>query len=982
MLCFFAELLARCRGYRGTALPSGLVVVSLLLPASAVQAQRLLTLLEGVGAPSSAGDLGPSIGPVPVAVDVDLALLRSAPWRLEAPTPDGSVLVAERGVFEDRGGGDLMWSGGQPGAGYDTVVLTVEGGRFVGRFGGYRIHAGRDGRGGMAPIVGERPDNWCGVDSAEEGDHAGHAHPAAGVNANATGAEGAATGAGADRAESPQPVSNPQSHDRLDILVAYTETAARNWARIGGPHAAIRHAGDYMKMVFRNNGLGVEPHIVHIARASAALDRAGRDRGRLAEHPLGSSSVLDDGEILRLRHEHRADFVHLFTGEPPHLVKTCGVHTALLSGNTAASYFEKAYGFTSNHAICGDYAATFVHEVGHGLGANHEPAYAFSPERRIRPYATGHVNHDAVPTIGTAMTYGGQTEPFFSTSRFDLYGAALGVADERDNERTLRETVHMGARYSDYLPRLEELPAQPGDLRVRYADGAAHLSWRDNAPAADGYELVLGSPVPVGGELRCCFERTLKLQGRDRASIPLEYTTPGAPYRFWIRARKGKVRSLRGSIVRLRVPDDLSGSPAAPSDLSVAVAPDGKNVDFRWADNSDDEAGFDLQMLVNGEVAERYLLPPDSEHYERGYFDIIFGGGGVSGRLLPQGGLDYGARVYAFDASGQASSSEEVSFRWEHPDGRPLVADVAAFATGPTTARVTWTDDPGVDKYQVEAKVDGMSLHRVWRRSANGPGTEGWIDLEGLARGGNYTFSVRVGPNLSTRAYLTLGARGPGPRAPSELSWERDGDDHIRLGWSDNSTDELGFVVQSGYDPAKFKLTTEILPEDTESVRQWFSVPRLYRVFAYNEHGYSLSSQPVYVPPAGAAGTCRPDAENLCLRNSRFSVEGGAREKQGGQYVGQYRLRVVNEGTDDSGLFYIFSPDNWEFLVKVLDGCEENGHMWVLVASTTDLEYYVRFTDTATNESRVYLNEAGQPAPAIVDSEAFSEACDFGAAGR
>ncbi len=86
-------------------------------------------------------------------MQVDLELLRGAPARLEVPTPDGSVLSAERSVFEDRGGGDLMWSGGQPGAGYDTVVLTVEGGRLVGRFGAagggaYQIHAERDGRGG------------------------------------------------------------------------------------------------------------------------------------------------------------------------------------------------------------------------------------------------------------------------------------------------------------------------------------------------------------------------------------------------------------------------------------------------------------------------------------------------------------------------------------------------------------------------------------------------------------------------------------------------------------------------------------------------------------------------------------------------------------------------------------------------------------------------------------------------------------------
>ena len=977
MLGAFASLLG---GYRRVAPPAGFVALSLLMATSAVEGQRLLTLVEGVAAAASTGELGPSIGPVPVAVDVDLELLRGAPLRLEIPSLDGSVMSAERSVFEDRGGGDLMWSGGRPEAGYDTVVLTVEGGRFVGRFGGYRIHAERDGRGGMAPIVGERPDNWCGVDSFDETDHAGHAHLPAAVDGRPPGADAAPTGAGADRA-----VSDPASYERLDILVAYTATAAKNWANIGGPHAAIRHAGDYMKMVFRNNSLPVEPHIVHIAQASTALDRAGRDRGRVEERPLGSYSVLDDGEILRLRHEHRADFVHLFTGEAPHLIKACGVHRALSSGGTAASYFDNAHGFTSNHAICGDYAATFVHEVGHGLGAHHEPANAPPPDRRIRPYATGHVNHDVLPTLGTAMTYDGQTEPFFSTSRFDLYGAALGVADERDNERTLRETVHMGARYSDYLPGLEGLPAQPSDLRVRYADRAAHLSWRDNAPAADGYELVLDSPVRVGGELRCCTSRTLKLQGRDRASIPLEHTTPGAPYRFWVRALKGKARSLRSSIVRLRLPDGLSGPPAAPSDLSVVVKPGGENLDFRWADNSDDEAGFDLQILVDGEPAERYLLPPDTVHYERSYYEFVIGAVGGSGRLVPQGGVDYRARVFAFDSAGRASGSEEVTFRWEDPLGPGPVADVAAFAVGPPTVRLRWTVDPKAARYEVEASVPGSDFDPDWQR----PGgrdpvpVPGWRDFPGLARGGRYSFTVAardesrsLGPY--SKVYLTLGERGPGPRAPSEFSWERDGN-FIDLSWSDNSSDELGFVVQSGFDPADIDHTEVVLPENAEAADDlWFGSARLYRVFAYNEHGYSLSSQPVYVPPPGAAGTCHIFPGYLCLRNSRFSVFGSA-WKEGGR---EMPFRVVNEGTVDSGLLYVFDPDNWEFLVKVLDGCEENGHMWVLAASTTDLGYWIRFTDTVTRESRVYTNAAGQPSPAIVDTEAFSEACDFRDAGR
>ena len=89
---------------------------------------------------------------------------------------------------------------------------------------------------------------------------------------------------------------------------------------------------------------------------------------------------------------------------------------------------------------------------------------------------------------------------------------------------------------------------------------------------------------------------------------------------------------------------------------------------------------------------------------------------------------------------------------------------------------------------------------------------------------------------------------------------------------------------------------------------------------------------------------------------------------------------MVYAGTNDSGLFRFFNPQNWEVLIKVLDGCGINGRMWVLGASTTDLGYRILVTDTVTGESRSYSNEPGRPAPAIVDTEAFSGACAAGAA--
>ena len=1123
--------------------------VVLLAPASAAQAQRLLTLVPGVAEAASAGDLGPSIGPAPTAVQVDLDLLRGAPARLEVPTPDGSVLSAERSVFEDRGGGDLMWSGGQRDAGYDTVVLTVEGGRLVGRFGAagggvYQIHAERDGRGGMAPLVGPGLEEWCGVEAGAEDFHDGAAHVAA----------------RARPADLPERVSNPQSHDRLDILVAYTATAAANWADRGGALAAIRHAVDYLKMVFRNNDLPVEPHIVHIAQASAALDRAGREWGWHGSAPGGIDPLLEqlqyrDGELLRLRHEHRADLVHLFTGEHPTLAApgrrtTCGVHRLLRKGNTAFSFSGNAYGRTVVYpAICGDYAGNFAHEIGHGLGAHHDPANVGRPEDLFRSYALGHPNFDVMPSIGTVMSYPGQREPFFSTTRIRPWGAVVGIEHVRDNERLLRETVQIGVRYSDYLRSLEGIPAQPTDLRVRFDGVAARLSWRDNAPDADGYEVEhvwWYSPGRPDWRLQA-------VEGRSGATLPLESTEPGTSHAFLVRATKGKVRSLRSSEVRFVVP----GEPIeAPSGVGVTVGPGFTSAKVRWTDNSDNESGFDVQLLQDGEPIARWPAEADSERADFAPFWI-----------RRQYGAEYGARVFAYNSSGYSESSEVATFRWADPRNPRPIAGLSAAAIGPTTVRVTWRAEPGAG-YSVYAILPHWESRRRWHGSRDGRG-RAYFDFENLARGGRYRFLVFPselgGLVRGAEARLTLGARGDGPPAPSDVSWVLEGveGNRARLSWKDNSSDELGFEVQVTTPASRDRAGSfdwrrvVTVPADTESAAHDLAISEFayhFRVFAFNERGFSLSSSllsrdprivgltatvgdtevelrwdvwsaelatgmqvrwkasadlpfddavdawtdlpaaareytvtglrndTVYtfavrvlsasgagsvataratprgrpeasfrlgipceedlcrtftdapvsfvdtsggnvtewrwsfgdgaasnlrspthawstpgfydvtltvsdgsssdsaarillVEAAAPAGSCRFDEETICLRDSRFEVKANWWSADGDSGPGW----VVYAGTNDSGLFRFFDPLNWEILIKVLDGCGINGRMWVLGAATTDLGYRILVTDTVTGESRSYVNEPGQPAPAIVDTEAFSGPCDGGA---
>ena len=124
------------------------------------------------------------------------------------------------------------------------------------------------------------------------------------------------------------------------------------------------------------------------------------------------------------------------------------------------------------------------------------------------------------------------------------------------------------------------------------------------------------------------------------------------------------------------------------------------------------------------------------------------------------------------------------------------------------------------------------------------------------------------------------------------------------------------------------------------------------------------------VESSSPAGTCVSDVETLCLQDSRYAVTVDWRTA-----AGSGRGSVVHAGTNDSGMFTFFDRNNWEVLIKVLDGCALNEHVWVFGASTTDLGYVIRVTDTATGTVKEYRNEPGMPASAITDTRAFPEGC-------
>ena len=124
--------------------------------------------------------------------------------------------------------------------------------------------------------------------------------------------------------------------------------------------------------------------------------------------------------------------------------------------------------------------------------------------------------------------------------------------------------------------------------------------------------------------------------------------------------------------------------------------------------------------------------------------------------------------------------------------------------------------------------------------------------------------------------------------------------------------------------------------------------------------------------PATGASQGSPPTSSL-LNNDRFQVDAdwGA---PGNNIIGGSNL-CDDAGLADTGDFFFFSSDNTEFLIKVLDGVNGTnafGNFWVFNAATTNVEYTLRVTDTATGATRSYENPLGNPAPVITDTQAFA----------
>lgn len=202
--------------------------------------------------------------------------------------------------------------------------------------------------------------------------------------------------------------------------------------------------------------------------------------------------------------------------------------------------------------------------------------------------------------------------------------------------------------------------------------------------------------------------------------------------------------------------------------------------------------------------------------------------------------------------------------------------------------------------------------------------------------------------------------RGPGPPLPDFLWEPLDPNDGEEVQFLDLT---VGEATSYAWDFGDGGVSHEPRPVHI------YAAPDLYVVSltVANELGMRTARRTLEVI-SSSIRRCRPGPTALCLHDGRFEVAVGWRDFDGNTGAGH----VVPAASIDSGLFYFFTPENWEVLIKVLDGCPINGRYWVFFAATTNVELTVTVRDSATDRVNTYTNPLGQASDAVTDTSAFS----------
>ena len=380
-----------------------------------------------------------------------------------------------------------------------------------------------------------------------------------------------------------------------------------------------------------------------------------------------------------------------------------------------------------------------------------------------------------------------------------------------------------------------------------------------------------------------------------------------------------------------RPPDDTVelvlplGRPAAPSHLQ-ASAVSGMEVELHWRDNSDRETGFGVFLQGPGDSKLRLIgtVPANTTSM-------------VVNELVPS--ITYSFAVEARNGELRSGRTRKaMATTWVLESARCGEDD--ALCLGTFQAEVEWDDGKGRTGRGFAERLTADAGDFWFFDSAN-------IELvvkvlDGCAINDHYwVYAAGL-----TDVEVTMTVRDL--RNGVEKSW----------------TNPLGTRFRPITDASAFATCDDASSAKTGNRVVLSGAPRGR---AGELHAAALSTAD---PIDSASSACAAGDANLCLSGSRFKV------RADWQAGGRSGAATAIPRTTDTGMFWFFSEDNVELVVKVLDGCRENGYRWVLLGGLTDVGVEVTVTDSDSGRARMYRSLEGLPFASMFDVTAF--ACEAG----
>lgn len=513
----------------------------------------------------------------------------------------------------------------------------------------------------------------------------------------------------------------------VDLMVVYTPSSCNKYGRdVGGGCANLESkivsAVAAANTAYNNSQVNMQLNLVRMQEISYS------ERG--IENSLNDLTGTNDGQmdnVHTLRNTYGADQVALISEDS----NACGV--AWQMSKESAGFAAYAFSVVFSDCLAGQ---TLAHELGHNQGDAHDPDNAGG--QGAFPYSFGHriCGTGGFRTIMSYSCLGANRIDFFSNPNLSFNGQPIGIADQRDNSRSMNETVDT---VSAWRGNANPAPGAPSNLTsTLLAPDTIRLTWQDNANSETGFRIERSTDNSTWKEIATVAANVIQYDDNGLAANTFFYR---------VRSFSGSGNSAYSNTTNTVVPGTGPTVPATPTGLT-ATAASSTQVNLAWTDASNNETGFKIERC-SGTGCTNFAQIGTTGANAAAFQDT-----GLTANTVFQ------YRVQATSAAGDSAFSNTATITTASTTGGGTVpaapTNLVAIAQSNRTITLSWTDASNNETgFRIEycgrssTCTNFVSLGRVRANATR-------ISLSGAAPSTFYRFRILALGSSGNSAYSNI----------------------------------------------------------------------------------------------------------------------------------------------------------------------------------------------------------------------------------